>query len=158
MAVSSISLNLLFSLSLSMLLFLFSDGILQFMNIPEELMAEASTYLDIVGSFIFVQALIMTVSAILRSYGFTKDTKYVTILMNIINAIGNYFMIFGPFGLPVFGVEGGCLYDNDQTLRWFCDLISDSFVARSADSWLNFLLCSLLSLNSTLFRRKREWH
>ncbi|UOQ86539.1 MATE family efflux transporter [Gracilibacillus salinarum] len=105
-AVSSLSLNLIFSLSLSLLLFLFSDGILHFMNIPAELMGEASTYLNIVGGFIFVQALIMTVSAILRSYGYTKDTMYVTILMNIINAAGNYFMIFGPFGLPVFGVEG----------------------------------------------------
>jgi putative MATE family efflux protein len=30
----------------------------------------------------------------------------VTILMNILNAIGNFFVIFGPFGLPVYGEEG----------------------------------------------------
>ncbi|QGH35650.1 MATE family efflux transporter [Gracilibacillus salitolerans] len=105
-AVTSISLNLWFSLGLSIILFAFSDFILGLMDLPVELMNEASTYMNIVGGFIFVQALIMTVSAILRSYGFTKDTMFVTIGMNILNVIGNYFVIFGPFGFPVLGVEG----------------------------------------------------
>lgn len=105
-AVTSISLNLWFSLALSLVLFTFSNSILGLMDLPDELMSEASMYMNIVGGFIFVQALIMTVSAILRSYGFTKDTMYVTIGMNIVNVIGNYFFIFGPFGFPVLGVEG----------------------------------------------------
>ncbi|RCW69714.1 MATE family efflux transporter [Saliterribacillus persicus] len=105
-AVTSISLNLWFSLSISLFLFFFSTSILNIMDLPEELMGEATLYLNIVGGFMFVQALIMTVAAILRSYGFTKDTMYVTIGMNIINVIGNYFVIFGPFGFPVLGVEG----------------------------------------------------
>ncbi|MGN8644623.1 MATE family efflux transporter [Gracilibacillus sp. HCP3S3_G5_1] len=105
-AVTSISLNLWFSLVLSIILFIFSDFILRLMDLPAELMDEASIYMNIVGGFIFVQALIMTVSAILRSYGFTKDTMYVTIGMNILNVVGNFFVIFGPFGFPVLGVEG----------------------------------------------------
>ncbi|SDJ87656.1 MATE family efflux transporter [Sediminibacillus albus] len=105
-AVTSLSLNLWFSLLLSFGLYLLSEPILQMMDLPGELMGEASVYLNIVGGLIFVQALIMTVAAILRSYGFTKDTMYVTIAMNIVNIIGNYFVIFGPFGFPVLGVEG----------------------------------------------------
>ncbi|MGP4041830.1 MATE family efflux transporter [Gracilibacillus sp. D59] len=105
-AVTSISLNLWFSLGLSIILFVFSDFILRLMDLPAELMDDASTYMNIVGGFIFVQALIMTVSAILRSYGFTKDTMFVTIGMNILNVIGNFFVIFGPYGFPVLGVEG----------------------------------------------------
>ncbi|GAE93609.1 multi antimicrobial extrusion protein [Gracilibacillus boraciitolerans JCM 21714] len=105
-AVTSISLNLWFSLALSIILFVFSDFILRLMDLPEELMDEASTYMNIVGGFMFIQALIMTVAAILRSYGYTKDTMYVTIGMNILNVIGNYFVIFGPYGFPVLGVEG----------------------------------------------------
>ncbi|MCT2535616.1 MATE family efflux transporter [Aquibacillus koreensis] len=105
-AVTSISLNLWFSLLLSLGLFIYSKHILRIMDLPTELLAEADVYMQIVGGFIFVQALIMTVSAILRSYGFTKDTMYVTIGMNIVNVIGNYFVIFGPFGFPVLGVEG----------------------------------------------------
>ncbi|MDL4842879.1 MATE family efflux transporter [Aquibacillus rhizosphaerae] len=105
-AVTSISLNLWFSLFLSIGLYLFSENILVMMDLPNEIMGEANTYMAIVGGFIFVQALIMTVAAILRSYGFTKDTMYVTIAMNIVNVVGNYFVIFGPFGFPILGVEG----------------------------------------------------
>ncbi|WP_025092714.1 MATE family efflux transporter [Bacillus safensis] len=105
-AVTSISLNLIFSLFISIVLYVSSDLILTLMGLPVELMGEASSYLNIVGGFIFIQALISTVSAILRSYGFTKDTMFVVIGMNILNVIGNYLVIFGPFGFPILGVEG----------------------------------------------------
>lgn len=105
-AVTSISLNLLISLLISISLYLSSDFLLELMGLPPELMDEASSYLKIVGGFLFIQAIIMTISAILRSYGHTKDTMFVVIGMNILNVIGNYFVIFGPFGLPVLGVEG----------------------------------------------------
>ncbi|WP_042221297.1 MATE family efflux transporter [Oceanobacillus manasiensis] len=105
-SVLSISLNLWFSLLLSVALFFGAKGILRIMDLPSEIMGEATAYMQIVGGLIFVQALIMTTGAILRSYGHTKDTMMVTIGMNIVNVIGNYFVIFGPFGLPVFGVEG----------------------------------------------------
>lgn len=51
----------------------------------------------------------MTYSAILKSYGFTRDTMYVTIGMNLLNVAGNYLVIFGPFGFPVLGVMGVAL-------------------------------------------------
>lgn len=105
-SVLSINLNLLFSLFLSVVLFFGAQHILQFMDLPQEIMSEASGYMQIVGGLIFIQALIMTLGAILRSYGYTKDTMNVTIGMNILNVIGNYFVIFGPFGFPVLGVEG----------------------------------------------------
>ncbi|RKQ33429.1 MATE family efflux transporter [Oceanobacillus halophilus] len=105
-SVLSLSLNLWFSLALSALLYIGSKPILQIMDIPPELMKEAMNYMQIVGGLIFVQAMIMTTGAILRSYGHTKDTMMVTIGMNIINVIGNFFVIFGPFGFPVLGVTG----------------------------------------------------
>ncbi|MBN9655938.1 MATE family efflux transporter [Halobacillus sp. GSS1] len=105
-SVTSLSVNLWFSLLLSFGLFLFSEQILNVMDLPSSLMGDATEYMNIVGGLIFVQAMLMTIGALLRSYGHTKDPMYVTIGMNILNVIGNYFVIFGPFGLPVFGVEG----------------------------------------------------
>lgn len=105
-ASSSLSLNLLFSLVMSLGLFLFSNQLLLVMDLPKELLAESNLYIDIVGGFIFIQALMMTAGAILRNYGFTKDAMYVTIGMNLINVVGNYLFIFGPFGFPVLGVQG----------------------------------------------------
>ncbi|RXI98327.1 MATE family efflux transporter [Anaerobacillus alkaliphilus] len=105
-AVVSIIANLIFGVLLSFILFIFAPSILKAMNIPAELMDNSLIYLRIVGGFAFIQALIMTVAAIIRSHGFTKDAMYVTIGMNFINVIGNYLFIFGPFGLPVLGVTG----------------------------------------------------
>jgi putative MATE family efflux protein len=102
----SLAVNLLFGLFLSMTLILFTKPILSSMDLPQSLMNEASTYLKIVGGFAFIQALIMTAGSIMRSYGYTKDAMYITIGMNILNVIGNYLFIFGPFGIPVLGVEG----------------------------------------------------
>ncbi len=104
--VVSLATNLLFGLVLSVGLFFLSPLLLQLMNIPNELMKEAVIYLRVVGAFSFVQAMIMTISAVLRSYGFSKDAMYITIGMNIINVVGNYLFIFGPFGFPVLGVTG----------------------------------------------------
>src|SRR5690554_2336499 len=56
--------------------------------------------------FMFIQAVFMTASAVIRSYGFTKDAMYVTLGMNILNVVGNYLFIFGPMGIPVLGVQG----------------------------------------------------
>ena len=110
--VVSIAANLLFSLTLSVIVFILSVNLLKMMDLPEELMGEANSYLQMVGGFIFLQAIIMTLGAALKSYGFTKDIMYVTIGMNIINVIGNYLFIFGPFGIPVLGVEGVAISTN----------------------------------------------
>ncbi|QKS71799.1 MATE family efflux transporter [Paenalkalicoccus suaedae] len=105
-AVVSIILNIIFGLLLSIALLVFGEQILLAMNLPIELMDQALIYLQIVGGFAFVQALIMTISAIIKSHGFTKDAMYVTLGMNVFNVIGNYILIFGAFGAPELGVTG----------------------------------------------------
>jgi putative MATE family efflux protein len=105
-AIVAISLNIVFGLFLSIILFVFGEFFLKAMNLPDELFNDALYYIRIVGGFSFIQALIMTIAAIVRSHGFTRDAMYVTIGMNIINVIGNYLFIFGPMGIPVLGVQG----------------------------------------------------
>ncbi|MDQ0258004.1 putative MATE family efflux protein [Evansella vedderi] len=105
-SVVSIVANLVFGIILSAVLFIFGKPLLQLMNLPEELIAPSLIYLQIVGGFSFVQSLIMTLGAIVKSYGFTKDAMIVTIGMNILNVFGNYLFIFGAFGAPVLGVTG----------------------------------------------------
>ncbi|MCS0790691.1 MATE family efflux transporter [Cytobacillus firmus] len=105
-SIVSLGANLVFGIILSILLYVSGKPLLRMMDLPEELLSQANAYLVIVGGFSFVQALIMTIGAIIRSYGFTRDVMYITIGMNILNVIGNYLFIFGPFGFPVLGVEG----------------------------------------------------
>ncbi|WP_010097712.1 MATE family efflux transporter [Ornithinibacillus scapharcae] len=122
-ALNALSMNLIFSIILSLVLWLWAEPILKMMDLPNELMQEGLAYMQIVGGLIFIQALIMTIGAILRSYGHTKDTMVVTIGMNILNVIGNYFVIFGPFGFPVLGVEGVALSTAISRLIGFIALV-----------------------------------
>jgi len=55
--------------------------------------------------------------------GYTKDTMNVTIVMNILNVIGNFFVIFGPFGFPVLGVVGVAYSTAISRLLGFIALI-----------------------------------
>jgi len=103
---TSIVMNLGIGIALSIVLVMISETALRIIGIEEELMAYAKEYLVLTGSFMFVQALLLTVSAILKSHGYTRNTMYITIGMNLINVVGNYIFIFGPFGIPVLGVTG----------------------------------------------------
>jgi putative MATE family efflux protein len=105
-AVVAILGNLIFGLVISGVLVIWGDVFLKWMNTPPELMDEASSYLTIVGGFAFIESVIMSAGAAIRSNGFTKDAMFVTIGMNILNVVGNYLFIFGAFGFPVLGVEG----------------------------------------------------
>ncbi|PWJ42223.1 MATE family efflux transporter [Sediminitomix flava] len=98
--------NGFFGLIISLLMGLFGVQIMQMMNLEDSLLAQAAQYTEWVGGFLVAQAMVMTVSASLRSYGYTKDSMLITLGMNIINVIGNYILVFGPWGLPSYGVMG----------------------------------------------------
>src|SRR5690625_2413214 len=135
-SVMSISINLWFSLFLSGVLSMGATFILKLMSLPTEIMGDATIYMQLVGGLIFVQALIMTTGAILRSYGHTKDTMVVTIVMNIINVIGNYLVIFGPFGFPVLGVAGVAYSTAISRFLGFIVLLS--LLIKRTEGELNF--------------------
>lgn len=105
-AVVALGANLLFGLLLSLLMIVFGRTFLKWMGLPDELMSDALTFLRIVGGASVLQAVMMAISATVRSHGFAKDAMFVTFGMNILNVIGNYLLLFGPFGLPVLGVLG----------------------------------------------------
>ncbi|MCX7711790.1 MAG: MATE family efflux transporter [Clostridia bacterium] len=105
-AVSAMILNFFFGLFLSLVLIIFARPILTMINLPEELMEYGMQFLRIAGGFSFLQALIATNSAILRSHGSTRAAMFVVLGMNILNALGNCIFLYGLFGVPVMGVAG----------------------------------------------------
>jgi len=102
----AIGINLLFGLAISLLMVLFGKNLLSLMNIEDKLQAYSSTYLLIVGGFLFIQSAMMSAGAMLRVYQFTRDAMYITLGINIINVFGNALFIFGLFGVPMLGVTG----------------------------------------------------
>ncbi|WP_043930813.1 MATE family efflux transporter [Bacillus sp. EB01] len=102
----SISLNLIFGLVVSSLVVLFRDQFLSLFQLTPEIHVLAEQYLLIVGATLFSQALLVTVSSILRANGFTKEAMFISVLMNIIHLIGNSLFIYGLFGIPQLGIQG----------------------------------------------------
>ena len=105
----AVSLNLLVGLVLSGVFIAFTGRIMSAMNLSGEVLAHAEAYLVIVGGAIFLQAVINSLSAIIRVHGFTKQTMFVSLGMNILHIAGNYALIFGKFGLPELGVKGAAI-------------------------------------------------
>jgi len=76
------------------------------MHIDGEMLIFAKEYMAIIGSFLFLQLVSITFSMFLRSHGKTKITFKVSFLVNIVNVILNYILIYGKLGFPSMGVEG----------------------------------------------------
>lgn len=105
----SVSLNTAVGLVMSILFLLGSNTIMEVMNLEGDVLTHAQSYLTIVGGFIFLQAVINSLSAVIRVHGWTKQTMYVSLGMNIVHLILNYILIFGKFGAPAMGVEGAAI-------------------------------------------------
>ncbi|MFX3636501.1 MAG: MATE family efflux transporter [Candidatus Pristimantibacillus sp.] len=105
----AVTLNLLVGLVLSGMFLLFNNQILKALNLQGEVLTHAQSYLSIVGGFIFLQAIINSLAAIIRVHGFTKEAMLVSFGMNIVHIIGNYLLIFGNFGFPEMGVQGAAI-------------------------------------------------
>lgn len=98
--------NLAFSIVISIILFLFSNSIFSLIKLPTELLAEAKLYMNIVGGGIFLQGIFMTYAAIFRSNGLMKHGMYISVMVNLINIVGNFILLYGIFGLPKLGIAG----------------------------------------------------
>ena len=66
-------------------------------------------YLKIVSWTYPIMGIGFAFNIMLRSIGQTKYAMYSSVLALLINAFGNYILIFGKFGIPAMGIEGAAL-------------------------------------------------
>lgn len=105
----AIILNTILGALMSIFLYYGSSSILHLMGLRPELYGEALGYMHIVGAFIFFQAISLAISASLRAADKVIYPMMVTVVVNVLNIIGNYVLIFGKFGVPAMGVEGAAI-------------------------------------------------
>ncbi len=105
----SLIVNVVFGLLVSAGLHFGAEFLLNIMGLRKELMDYGVDYMKIVGAFAFFQAISLTISASLRSANKAIYPMMVTVVVNILNIIGNYTLIFGKFGMPEMGVEGAAV-------------------------------------------------
>lgn len=84
-------------------------SIFPLLHVPAEIVEETYIYLTIVASFTLVQGLYLNFAAILRTYTFMKEVMYVSVVMNVLNIIGNVVLINGYLGMPRLGVAGAAI-------------------------------------------------
>ena len=114
----SLIFNLMSGALMSACLLFFAEDLLLMMGLRPDLMADGLPYMRIVGGFAFFQAISLSLSASLRSADKAKYPMYVSVVVNILNIIGNYTLIFGKFGMPALGVEGAAISTS------FCRFVS----------------------------------
>lgn len=98
--------NAFMGLVASAFLYFQAETVLRAMGLREDLLPQGAVYLRITGALSFFQALGFAFSASLRSVDRVKVPMIVTAIANVINALGNYLLIFGHWGCPALGVAG----------------------------------------------------
>ena len=105
----SLLLNILIGMGVSAVLYFGAPWLLHMMGLRAELMTYGVNYMEIVGAFAFFQAISLTISASLKSADKAIYPMLVVVVVNVLNIIGNYTLIFGKFGMPALGVEGAAI-------------------------------------------------
>ena len=93
----SLLVNGLLSLFLAVVLLVFAEGLFSLMQVPQELMAEACTYLRITAAALPFQAIMLTFSAFLRAGAHMKVIMLITGFINVCNIIGNAVAFLGVY-------------------------------------------------------------
>lgn len=96
----------------SFILVVFHMPIFRLMNVPEEILSDASKYMAIIGACVIVQAVYIGFGAILRSYSMNSTITVISFTMNILNVVGNAILIYGLFGFPSLGIVGVAISTN----------------------------------------------
>ena len=105
----SLILNIIIGFLVSAILYWGAPFLLHLMGLRDELMVYGVSYMEIVGAFAFFQALSLTISALLKSADKAIYPMMVVVVVNVLNIIGNYSLIFGKFGMPALGVDGAAI-------------------------------------------------
>jgi len=101
--------NVLVGFVLASSLFFTSSLLLNLVNTKQVLFTDSKTYLQVIAISLFFVAASNVVTASLRSFGYAKYITAVVMVGNVLNIIGNYFLINGHFIFPRLGVYGAAL-------------------------------------------------
>jgi multidrug resistance protein, MATE family len=88
------------------LLVFFAKPLMYLMKQPEEVVAFAIPYLDLVAFSLIPLIIFQAFKQFSDGLSMTRYPMYATLLGNIANVILNYILIFGKFGFPELGIVG----------------------------------------------------
>ena len=124
----AVAFNFVIGVILSLALVFSRTYMMNMLNVSDEMMHYATTYILIVGSSMFLQACTNVMLQILRCNGYTKIGMYLSIIINLINIAGNYSFLYGPLKQLNLGVAGVAI--STVTARFIAFTVSFIFFYR----------------------------
>src|SRR6056297_2499630 len=94
------------SIILGLIGFLFNEPVLNLMGAPENIIGDASAYLEIISLGVPFMFAFFIFSALLRGYGDTKTPMKFMVASTLLNIVIDPLLIFGVGFLPQLGVKG----------------------------------------------------
>lgn len=109
--------NIVFGVFVSLLLLFGSGGLFSLMQVKPEIMPESCLYLQIIGGGMIFQAIYLTFSSFLRCNALTRESMFISIIINVVNIGVNLLLINGAFGvIPAMGVAGAAIASDFSRL------------------------------------------
>lgn len=87
-------------------LVLLCKPLMYYMDQPEEVVAYAIPYLELVALSLFPLIVFQGFKQFADGMSMTRYPMYATLIGNVINVVLNYILIFGKFGFPELGIVG----------------------------------------------------
>ena len=101
--------NLVLSVFVSAVIFLFARPLLTAMKVPGMMLEDSTSYIKITGMFLFCQAIIGIFQQIFVCNGKTNLCMFLSMGISILNIIGNWCFLYGPLKFLNFAVKGVAL-------------------------------------------------
>ena len=102
----SIYLNVMISIGLALVFFIFGQRFLTWVQTPAELLDGAYTYLVIVGISLIFQSITTSMSTVFRSFAIVKIVMVISIITNVLSILGNYIVLLSPWDFLGTGIAG----------------------------------------------------
>lgn len=140
---------------LGIILFLavyFAKPLLYLMKQPEEVVAIAIPYLDLVAFSLIPLIVFQAFKQFSDGLSMTKYPMYATLLANAVNIILNYLLIFGHFGFPKLGIVGaayGTLLSRFVMVVYIWFLMQKKYKSKAIVSKIKFFVLDKLMLKKT---------
>ncbi|MFQ5714767.1 MAG: MATE family efflux transporter [Candidatus Scalinduaceae bacterium] len=146
----SLLLSIILGLITSPFIFYFASDILILMSAEESVVTLGSTYLKIVLSFLMLRLIILTGTAAFRGAGDTRTPMMITLVMNCVNILFNWLLIFGIWIFPRMEVEGAA-WATSIAYTIGASLIFYKLLSKKSILTIN--LKSIIGINKSIIQR-----
>ncbi|WP_236932632.1 MATE family efflux transporter [Geosporobacter ferrireducens] len=100
---------LLFVIGIQQLIYWKAPLLVHWLGGKDELLEKGTLYLRTISWGLPFMAIMLVVAGVLQGMGNAKTPMKIAFIMNGVNIVGNYLLIYGNFGFPSLGIRGSAM-------------------------------------------------